>query len=512
MFKIGTYNTVKILIVFLLKSFFLGLPSIASVFSFEFLFNRDFLLFMIWISLDFLGFLLFYLLLLWKNFLVNQASELILYDYQKQLIKNLSHSPMTKIKQKSSGYYLSIFHNDLQDIKNNVFKNYLNMIDYLFSFIVLIAVLSYFSYVLLIVVCVNIVVLKFLTLFLEKWNTKIIDAYNKQKNTFLDKMLNIIYGFSKFVFQNKVGLFVKQILIKSKILSREKIKHDLKNNGINVVIDSFIAISQFLILVIVGLLFYNDFLQIGVFLVIVGISTEFINLSNDFNSSILEIRSTKNIKAKVKNIFIDDENKNLTIINKVETIKIENANFSYQDKKIFENLNVSFQKNKKYLIVAPNGRGKSTLIKLILGLLKLEKGQILIDDININNINLKSFHHNIIFLDNNPYVFNTNLENNITIYDTEVKQNEYQKAINEALVDFDLKNNLSSGQKQRINISRLFYNPKKIIILDEALANIDKNRRNIIENNLLNLDATIINITHHYDLETKNKYDFVIEL
>ena len=72
--------------------------------------------------------------------------------------------------------------------------------------------------------------------------------------------------------------------------------------------------------------------------------------------------------------------------------------------------------------------------------------------------------------------------------------------------------NISQGQKQRINIARAIYFDRDVVIIDEAFVNLDKNLREKLENILLESSKTVIMITHQYNEEYLNKFDKIINV
>jgi len=118
-------------------------------------------------------------------------------------------------------------------------------------------------------------------------------------------------------------------------------------------------------------------------------------------------------------------------------------------------------------------------------------------------------------------LYNDTLENNLTLWSQDITQNEIKKALKDVnLLDLlgrlkeKVSNDLlSEGQKQRIGVARALLKGSKIIIMDEATANLDKTNSDFIENNLLkNPDITYITVTHHLSSEREKYFDQIIKL
>lgn len=512
-FKFNKQKIIFLFFLFFVKSIFLFFTSISSVLSFQNLIETKFLFFVIWLIIDFFSFFCFYLLGIYIEYKKEEYCEIYTNKYKFYLINSISQK--NDIAFKNFGYYFSLLEDDLPVIKSNIFFNYINIFDYLLSFIFLSSALLYFSWIIFLIVIFFVVILKLTTFFLSKITQTLVKKQLRYQNFFWENILNFLNGFNKFFYQNKKKIFFEILMIKNQKRIKKNINYEIKNSAIHIISTTIIILSQSIIVFIIGFLYYKNFILIGVFLVITGISTQFINLAEDTTQLFLELLSTKNIKTKIENFFYTKKANDFNVIKSIEKIELKNISFSYRKNKIiFYNFSYIFEKNKKYLITGLNGRGKSTLLKIIVGFLKPQKGEVLINNININKIDLSKLMECITFLEKDSYIFNdANIESNISLFDKNFNKNNYLFSLNKSLVDFNKNQNLSSGQKQRINIARFFYLNKNFVILDESLSNIDKYRRKIIEKNILSLKNTsVIHVAHNNLIENHVLYDEILNL
>ena len=186
-------------------------------------------------------------------------------------------------------------------------------------------------------------------------------------------------------------------------------------------------------------------------------------------------------------VFLAEENKNERCIQKISTIKINNLSFNYDDRKIFDNISLDLDQN--IIIEGKNGVGKSTFLKLLYGLYDEYQGNIFInneDDLKI--INLNDFRKKIYINSNNIYFPNLTIVEFITLKNEKalntLKHNIEKYNLIELLTYFNLffdtkiedgGMNLSSGQRQLINLLQLFCFSYDLILLDEAFENISIN-------------------------------------
>ena len=208
-------------------------------------------------------------------------------------------------------------------------------------------------------------------------------------------------------------------------------------------------------------------------------------------------------------------------------LKLKDIYFSYSNSKnkILQKFNLEIKKSQKILIKGKSGRGKTTLLNIIMGLLNTEKGKIYLNENLISDI--RTINYLFAYIPQESFIINDTLENNISLGERITKKNQFKlnKAINEAgLMDLvnSLSDNektilgeggysLSGGQKQKVAIARAIYHERSILVLDEATNALDnKSEGEIFSKISKNKNLTVIAVSHK---ELSNyKYNILINL
>ena len=224
------------------------------------------------------------------------------------------------------------------------------------------------------------------------------------------------------------------------------------------------------------------------------------------------------MKKKKSNYYKNYQINKSEKINFLYQIEFKNIFFRYDKSKDFllKDINFKIKKNEIIGIIGKNGSGKSTLCNLLLGLLKPERGAIIIDDkININE-RYSDYKKILSFVPQKIYLLNDTIKNNILFgsEDEEIKKfnidkvKTFSKLLSFALsndnnlLDYDVGEDgskLSGGQKQRVAIARALYNNSEILIMDEPNNNLDSEIEAKIIEDLISssIKKTIIIITHN---------------
>ena len=210
-----------------------------------------------------------------------------------------------------------------------------------------------------------------------------------------------------------------------------------------------------------------------------------------------------------------------------ENIKFDNASVSIDGNKILSKINFKFEKNKVNAVIGKSGSGKTTLVDVITGLTELDEGKLSIDGVKLNSYSKESYQNSIGYVDQNPFLFNDTIINNIrwgsksniskkAIFEIS-KQLKIHDLINSLPNGYesnvgDFGNSLSGGERQRIVLARTLLNKPKLLILDEATSQLDTNSQKIVLSVIKKIkkNTTIIMITHRK--ETLEIADNIIEI
>jgi len=199
-------------------------------------------------------------------------------------------------------------------------------------------------------------------------------------------------------------------------------------------------------------------------------------------------------------------------LKEVSRIDVENVNFAYGEEQILSDVSLSVKKGEILGIHGRSGRGKRTLLKLLMRFYDPKSGSIKINGETLPNINTRSLRDNMAYITQQTYIFNETIEENIRLARRDVKLEEIMEAAKKASIhDFilslpegyqtkmtELGGNLSDGEKQRIGIARAFLHNAPIILLDEPTSNLDSLNEAMILKSLLNVKAEklIILVSH----------------
>ncbi len=192
---------------------------------------------------------------------------------------------------------------------------------------------------------------------------------------------------------------------------------------------------------------------------------------------------------------IDDSNAK-PIKNVEGHIEFKNVTYSYgEDKDVLKNVSLNVPTGKKFALVGPSGGGKTTICHLIPHFYNVEEGEILIDGKEIHSITMESLRQNIGIVQQDIYLFNASIKDNILYGRLDATDEEVYEAAKRANIHdyiMSLENGydtqigergvrLSGGQKQRLSIARVFLKNPPILILDEATSALDNTTEILIQ-------------------------------
>ena len=200
-------------------------------------------------------------------------------------------------------------------------------------------------------------------------------------------------------------------------------------------------------------------------------------------------------------------------INKIKgKIEFKNVWFAYEDENwILKDVSFTIEPGQSVALVGKTGSGKTTITNLINKFYTIQKGEILIDGININDINLADLRRNIGTILQDPFIYAKSIKDNIKLFNdisNESVENAIKLASAEGFVNNqehgideiarERGNSFSAGEKQLLAFARIFALNPSVFILDEATANIDTTTEQLIQESVdkLSKEKTSIFIAH----------------
>ena len=189
-------------------------------------------------------------------------------------------------------------------------------------------------------------------------------------------------------------------------------------------------------------------------------------------------------------------------------IDLKNVTKKFSDTLALNHINLHFDDKGVFTIIGPSGAGKTTLLKILALLLKPTKGQIFVNNVNVDNNMRHSLRRKFTMVFQNALFFNSNVHDNIS-YGLKIRNlpsDEVEKRIRDVLKRFGLielekklMSELSVGQMQRVSLARAFVLEPDILFLDEPTANLDPENNSIMEKEILSFSKTkpVVMSTHN---------------
>ena len=454
-------------------------------------------------------------------------------EIQKQIAKNILMTDMQTLDNRHSGKYISNILYETGHVQNLVSTATLNLMKDSFSVVALVGVMYYQNWKL---ASFAILMMPLAAGFAKRLGKRVGKAIEQAGDS-----------------SGKLVSFLSEIFKGSKIIriyQKEERESENANRMINDLVEKNIKINSVLIratpimetltgFMIAGFIFFSGKLiasgELGVnnffsFLAammlayqpIRGLAT--INIAVNQGSAAFK----RIVEIIDKDIQITNKDYLPNLIINQSNIKFQNVEFKYSstNSKALKNIDLDIKGGSMTAFVGHSGAGKSTIINLLPRFYDPQKGKILIDDQNIQDVNLKSLRKNISLVSQDVILFDDTVKKNISYAEESASEEEIIEACKFAAAhEFISKMpegyntligengvKLSGGQKQRISIARAVLKKSPIILLDEATSSLDSDSEEVVQNAIINLtkNKTTLVIAHRLSTIHKSNCIFVI--
>ncbi|XTR39332.1 peptidase domain-containing ABC transporter (plasmid) [Paraclostridium tenue] len=218
----------------------------------------------------------------------------------------------------------------------------------------------------------------------------------------------------------------------------------------------------------------------------------------------------------------ENEDKKINPKTLIGNIEVKNVDFRYGTRNlILKNINMTIKKGERIALVGESGSGKTTLAKLLLNFYQCEKGEILVNNYNLLDINIEALRDKIAYISQETFLFNGTILENLMLGNPYLTYEEVIDACEKAQIhDFinslplryntlveENGSNFSGGQKQRLSIARAILRKPEILIMDEATSNLDSITEKAIERTIHKFSEGMTTIIIAHRLSTIMRCD-----
>ncbi|MBL4941335.1 MAG: peptidase domain-containing ABC transporter [Colwellia sp.] len=289
---------------------------------------------------------------------------------------------------------------------------------------------------------------------------------------------------------------------------------------------------EYLLIVFVGAtLIIDEVFTVGMFIAFLAYRQQFANSTHTLVDQLFRFRLASTYLRRMSDIVLqpqEDQQGGLTLQkeNIQGSIEVQDLHFRYNSSSawLFQGLNFKIQAGESVVIIGRSGLGKSTLLKLMVGLIQPQQGDYFLDGHSIASIGMRNFRSVCATVMQNDQLLNGSLIENISFFEPSPDVERIKEAaIGASIWDDiqampmglhsqagDLGSALSGGQKQRLLLARALYSQPKILFLDEATSHLDTKTEQQVNEYLKNKEITRISVAHRQ--ETINAADRIIDL
>lgn len=446
-----------------------------------------------------------------RDVILNRLSNDVSLEIQSDAFTHIRKLPLIYLNTQDASYLTSKVNNGAFEMVSFVLYGFMELTCSILTIIVGLILVFKINKFIAIIFIASLPIYLILILIFKKPLYSASYKNQEARNYFFALLNNQILNIKLIKINVWFDLLEKEIRKAFKPLTNVFMKMQKLNISFSCLNDSIKEIVLIVLLLVGGKAIIDGNLTIGKFEIL---NTYFLLLVNAIGTIINFTPKYQNCSVaykRLKEIFdYPVEPIGNTTLKNISYIKLNDVSFGYSNNlNIFTNFNYEFNKDKIYIIRGGNGKGKSTLINLILGLYNNYKGKILYNNINIQSLNLYDIRKNLICVTEQEFcLVNCSIKENITY-----GLNKYDKnfliylctnfKFSEDFLNKTVSNqsdNLSGGQKQKISLIRTLLKSlySDVIILDEPTSALDLESINFLKKILLKLknDKIVLIITH----------------
>ncbi|WP_394147718.1 peptidase domain-containing ABC transporter [Shewanella atlantica] len=450
-----------------------------------------------------------------RSWLVLRLSSLLNMQMGVNLLRHLLRLPMSYFEKRHIGDLVSRF-GSLAQVRERLTTGLVEtVVDGVMSIAVLVMMLIYsVKLALVVVAALAIYTLLRFSLYhpLHRATEESIQASAKEQTNFLENIRGIqtIKLFTcepqrQSIWQNRYS----EVINADIRLGKLKISFDVMNKLL-------FGIENVIVIYLAATIVMSDSLTIGMALAFIAYKNQFTDRFSSLVEQLILFRMLRLHLDRISDIALHEEEENRDGTNSIESVKgqltLENISFSYgeNETQVIDDISLTIEPGESIAIVGESGCGKTTLVKIMLGLLTPSRGRILLDGQDITHIGLTEYRRQIAAVMQNDTLLSGSIADNLTFFDPEPNYLRMQQCAQHAAIDADISrmtmgyntlvgdmgSQFSGGQVQRLLLARALYQRPSILFMDEATSHLDIENEARISEQVKLLPMTRVIIAH----------------
>lgn len=442
----------------------------------------------------------------------------VVKDLRQQLYKKLSFLPLKFFSNNKKGELMSRVSNDVQEVEWTIMTSLELVVKEPITILVYLITLFFWSPSLTLFVFILFPFAGFLIARIAKSLKKSALTGQRQVAEVLSIIEETLSGIKVLRAFNAINYSINRFNAATNKHKDTQIKI-LRKKDLSSPVSEILSVFVLVVVMWYGgkIVFEDSGFSAEVFIAYIALFSQIIPPAKSFTTAIYNIQKGNASAQRIYEIL----DKDLSSFNTLapssfcsfkDSICFKNVSFSYEEKIVLKEINLTIKKGERIALVGPSGSGKTTLINLILGFYKAQTGNILIDNKPIENYAMSDLISLLGLVSQDVVLFNDTIHNNIalgnpnankkTIEDVAKIANahgfitEMPLGYNSVIGDMGVK--LSGGQKQRISIARALLKNPDVLILDEATSSLDTESELLVQRSISSImkDRTSIVVAH----------------
>ena len=451
-----------------------------------------------------------------QSLLAARLSQSITRMMRHDLFKKMDHLSIRYLDTHSSGDVMSRMTNDVENVSSTVSQSLGSLVSGLLTVVGTVAIMFAYCWQLTLITMVTVL----LTVLVTKQMSKVMRKVYRKRSAILGQLNGhseeMITGYKSIVAYNKQQDVIDEFCRTSNELRKVSIKAEILGGSMGPIMNCISNISFVIVAAFGGYFAYTG-------LITIGTVSAFIIYAKQFSRPINEIAqlygTIQTAVAGAERVFAlldepDEDNsgdKELPAI--TGRISFRNVDFSYvPGKQVLFDFDLEVEPGQKIALVGSTGSGKTTVVNLLMRFYPVDRGEILVDGVNIQDIRRDFLRDNIAIVLQDTVLFSNTIENNIKYADLDAPDEAMVRAADMSHIrhyieklpkkyDTYLKQagaGLSHGQRQLMSIARAVLADPKILILDEATSSVDTRTEKKIQDAMVKLmkNRTSLIIAH----------------